>query len=534
MRLKFRILRIITSWPPGFTGNRAHRAKVTTEEERIHGALTKACGTDIKPYLLMIRTDDVLQNADQLFKDNRYQEMIDLLNRTILEESTTPELYFLRGIAWMQLQRYDEAIDDLTKAVDLRPDYFRAWQNRGLVWSFKRKYNKAIADLNQAIELRPNHASTYRHLGNALLQTKDYDQAIQAFTKAIELDPEAYDHYHNRGSAWRKKGEYQKAIADYNRAIALRPNHGRTFAGLGIVYDAIKERELASIHYKRAYYFGFDKIQLARIFTEHFPAPYIAKAIFASNGEGKGVEADLSTIQWLTSVCKNWDAFLDRLRRKGYPATHPEKYYSLEAIVHYYMGDPITAYRIFDTQFDAEEHPYSLSLRDQYYLVLAALDFKEPDTGLAYAIEQVRQKGDKPAEAGQSMGREPMGEPWIDSYYAGHLFLLHNDLQEALQRFDACGDLLPAWYGKLAVYQLLGDEEGMSRTLQEIAVAGDPFLDGIEPLVIPEDMAFEEMLDKIFAILPYYELKEEIEKARVLLGGTPVRAHLAFHELLKL
>jgi len=504
----------------------------------------------------MIKTDDVLLEADQLFQDKRYQEMIDLLNRTILEESTTPELYFLRGIAWTQLQRYDEAIDDLTRAVDLRPDFFRAWQNRGLAWSFKRNYNKAISDLNRAIELRPSHASTYRHLGNAFLQTKDYDQAIGAFNKAIELDPEAYDHYHNRGSAWRKKGEYQKAIADYNSAIALRPNHGRTFFGLGIIYDAMKEPALASIHFKRAYYFGFDKVQFARLFTEQFPAPYIAKAIFASgNGEGKGVEADLSTIQWLTAVCKNWDAFLARLRRVDYPTVHPEKYYSLEAIVHYYMGDPITAYRIFDTQFDSDEHPYSLSLRDQYYLVLAALDFKEPDNGLAYAVGQARlwlgrlgetgqtgQGGDKENEAGPR-GDKPGGVQ-MDGYYAGQLFLLHNDLQEAMRCFDACGDFVPARYGKMAVHQLQGDEEGTFAAAGDPLVVGNSFLDGIEPLAVTEDIDelhrfadsqhIEEILDKIFALLPYYELREEIEKVRVLLGRKPVHPHLEFHELLKL
>jgi tetratricopeptide (TPR) repeat protein len=468
----------------------------------------------------MIRTDDVLLEADQLFKDSRYQEMIDLLNRSILEESTSPELYFFRGIAWMQLQRFDEAIDDLTKAIDLRPDYFRAWQNRGLAWSNRRKYDKAVRDLNHAIGLRPNHSSTYRHLGFALLQTKDYDQAVEVFNKAIELEPEEYDHYHHRGSAWRKKGEYQRAIADYDRAIELRPGHARTFFGLGLIYEAIKEPALASIHYKRAYFLGFDKTQLARIFTEHLPAPYVVKAIFAGNGEGKGMETNLSAIQWLTAVCKNWDEVLDRLRREGCPATHPEKYYSLEAIVHYYMGDPIAAYRIFDTRFDSDEHPYPMSLRDQYYLVLAAMDFKEPDNGLAYAIGQVRQGG---------------GKPLMDNYYAGQLFLLHNDPEEALQSFEACGDFLPALYGKMTAYRWMGHEEKMLRAAQEIAASGDdPFLDGIEPLVIHEDMSFEEMVGKIFSMLPYYELRDEIEKTRELLDRTSVGAYVAFHELVRI
>jgi len=193
------------------------------------------------------------------------------------------------------------------------------------------------------------------------------------------------------------------------------------------------------------------------------------------------------------------------------------------------MGDPITAYRIFDTQFDSDEHPYPLSLRDQYYLALAAVDFKEPDNGLAFAIEQARQRG---GEQGED---RPSADRLMDNYYAGQLFLLHNDLPEALQSFDACGMFLPALYGKMMVYEWLGDEEKLLQVVQEIAAAeDDPFLDGIEPLVIPEDMSFEETVDKIFSMLPYYELREEIEKARSLLGRAPARTHLEFHGLLRL
>ncbi|HVU57899.1 MAG TPA: tetratricopeptide repeat protein [Puia sp.] len=478
----------------------------------------------------MIKTDDVLLEADQLYQGGRYKEMIELLNQTILEESSHPEFYFFRGIAFLQLSRYDEAIDDLTRATDLKPDYFRAWQNRGVAWSLKQKYNKAIGDLSRAIELRPNHPSSYRHLGDALMKTNDYDRAIEIFNKAIELEPDRYDHYHNRGSAWRKKGEYRNAIADYTRSLALRPNYGRTFCGLGIVYEAMQELELASIHFKRAYFFGFDKIQLARVFTEKFPAPYIVKAILAGAGDDKGMEANLTTVQWLEATCKTWDGFLDRLRRTDHPLTHPEAYYALEAIVHYYMGDPITAYRIFDTQFDSDEHPWSLTLRDQYYLVLSAMDFGEPDNGLTYAIEQAGRVADRQETTRSDADRQPMEE-----YYAGQLFRLNNDPQEALRCFHRCGAFPPALYGKLAVYDLLGDEEGLARTAEEMtAVEEQLLLDGIEPVVIRDDMSFEAMSDKIFAMLPYYELREEIEKARGLLDRTTDYTPLEFHALLQL
>jgi tetratricopeptide (TPR) repeat protein len=494
---------------------------------------------DIKLYPIMIRTAEALLEAETLYGNSKFREMLELLTLAILGDSRSPELYFLRGIAFTQLQRYDEAIDDLTRAVDLRPDYFRAWQNRGLAWSLKRKYDKAISDFNRAIELRPQQPSTYRHLGNALLQANDYDHSIEIFNKAIELEPESYDLYHNRASAWRKKGAYRQAIDDYNRVFALRPDHARTLFGLGLIYEAIKEPELASVHYKRAYHFGFDKTEFVRIFTEQYPSPYIAKAILADNNEMKRVVLDLSTIQWLGVICKTWDQFLESMRTKGFSSTHPGKYYSLVAIVHFYMGDPMTSYRIFDTQFDSADHPDLLSLRDQYYLALAALDFKEPDSGLAYAVREARlRKERREADGDRSsipMEEGPGGPQRMDRYYEGQLFLLHDDLSEAWECFDECGMFAPALYGKIAVQRMQGDEEGVLQTAKEIeALTEEIFLDGIMPLVIQGDTSFGKTIDKIFSILPFYEQRGAIEVTRALLGRTPVRKYLEFHELLKL
>ncbi|HEY4206079.1 MAG TPA: tetratricopeptide repeat protein, partial [Puia sp.] len=342
-----------------------------------------------------------------------------------------------------------------------------------------------------------------------------------------------YELYHNRGSAWRKKGEYKKAIADYHQAIRLKPNHGRSFFGLGIAYEALGEFELAVQHYKRAYYLGFDRTQLVRLFGEQYPAPYIVKAILAANGNDKGVEASLATLQWMTAACKGWDGFLAYLRRSGYHATHPEKYHALEAIVHYYMGDPMEAYRIFDTRFDSEEYPYTLTRRDQYYLAMAAMDFREPDNGLAYAVGEMTKAGDL-TKVGEVRTADAASQ-LMDDYYAGQLFLMHNDPEEALRRLQQCGDFPPALYGKIALYQWLEDNEGLVRTAREIAgLQEDPCLDGIEPVVIEEGESMEEMVNRLFALLPYYELREEVEKTRALLGRAPARPHLEFHALLRL
>jgi len=516
----------------------------------------------------MIRVDQLLEEVQQLHSRGRYQEMMALLNEAILEDGTYAELYFFRGVASFSKKTYEPAIEDFTKAIALRPDYFRAYLNRGICWTQRQKTDKAIGDLTRAMELRPGHAGPYHYLGIAWIEKKAYDTAIGYLDKAIELKPDEAELYLHRGTAWSEKKEYGNAIEDYNKALALqpdyasaytslgnalyrkgeygkaiqcftrsieiKPNNKRAYFGLGLVYEALKEFDLASPYLKRAYYLGLDGSRLVEVFRDRFPAPYIVKEILSGDN---APEANFSTIEWLMSVCKDWDSCLDQLRSSQYPITHPEKYYSLEAMVNYYMGNSPAAYRIFDSQFESDAHPYSLTLRDQYYLVLSALDFNEPDNGLAYAIEQAGKIGQagKLAEDDLVRNNPAAGHP-ADNYYAGQLFLLHDDPDSALRSFEQAGNFLPALYGKTAAYQLLGNEDALLQTATMIGevekASAISFLDGISPVTIHTGMPFEEMFTRILQHIHYYELREEVEKVRALLNITPVRRHLEFSGLL--
>jgi len=489
----------------------------------------------------MISLDALLDEVNALSQDGKYQEMLTLLNDAILEDSAHPQLYFYRAIAWSSNKAYHKAIDDFSKAIALQPDLYRAYQNRGITWALIKKYDWAIEDFTKVISMRPEYGSAYHHLANALREKKSYVKAIPYFDRAVELKPglpqvyldrgtnyysleefdkaiEDYDTaialqpgeatpYTDRGNALYKKEAYKEAMDSYHRAIQIRPTSGRAYYGLGRVYEAMKEPDRASMHYKRAFYLGFDKTRMIDVFKEKAPAPYIVKEIVAGLADEKQ-ELNFSVVVWLMAACKHWDSLLDHWRNAGYPETHPEAFYRLEAIANYYLGNSIAAYRIFDRQFDSEEHPFPLTLRDQYYLVLSAADFSEPDNGLAYALEQARKED----------GSDP-----VSTYYAGWLFLLSNDVDRALWCFDRCGDLLPALYGKIAVYNLLGDEAGLSATAEKIAGAeaaaddGMRLLNGIRPLAITADMSFGETSGAIMRLIHYYELTEEIAVVRRLL-----------------
>ena len=494
----------------------------------------------------MINVDEIFEEARVAFDAGRYAEVIAQLSDDVLEGSAHPQLYFFRGMARFYSKMDEKAIEDLSMAIAMKPDYFRAILNRGRIWSQLKQHNNAIADLSLAIKMRPEYASAYRHLGMALNEKRDYDKAILQFDKAIGLEPDSADVYLQRGTAWLGMSEYDPAIEDFDKAIALNPDNasaytsrghalygkkeydqaleslnngirlnprsGRAYLGLGRVYEKLKEFDLASGYFKRAFYLDYDGSKLVDTFRDNFPAPYIVKSIVANKPK---VEPEFATIEWLLATCREWDRYLQHLRDRQDPLTKPDIYHRLEAIVNYYMGNSIASYGLFDTKFDSDEYPYPLTLQDHYYLVLSAMDFNEPDNGLAYALR----------EAGAGGYRSE-----ADAYYAGQLYLLNGDMIDAIQCFDRCGEFVPALYGKLSAYVQLGDTRAALTMAEKIAAVeagtekvtvGAPttggFLDGIQPLTIGPALSLEEGFALMQQRIYYYELQEVVAVARELL-----------------
>jgi Flp pilus assembly protein TadD len=469
--------------------------------------------------------EELLEEVETLQREGRYQELIHIFTKALEIRPDSASMYVNRGNSWTDIKKYDKAIDDFNKAIAINPDKASAWYGLGDVWYCKKDYDNAIENYDKAITLQPDADELYYKRGVAWEEKGEYEKALEDYDRSIALRPDIASSYTNRGNVLRKMGNYGKAMQNLYRSIEIRADNRRAYFGLGRLYETLNEWELASVHYKRAYYLKYEGGYLIHVFQNKIPAPYIVKHIVSGGPENKNAEANFSTLEWLIATCKSWDTCMMYLREKEFPVTNPDLYHSLEAIVHYYMGNSIAAYRIFDTQFDSDEYPFPLTMRDQYYLALSAADFKEPDNGLSYAIGQARKED----------GSDP-----LSTYYAGQLYLLVEDPEAALRCFDACGDFLPACYGKVAAYKLLDDHAGSLRTAEEIAAAEAApgaeisLLDGITPLTVHAAMSAVEIFSGIMRRIPYYELSDEIAAARTLLNREPRHPHLPFSALLTL
>ena len=76
------------------------------------------------------------------FNIHDYQAALDDINKAISMNYKTPESYFWRGSALLNLSKNEEAILDYDQAIKLKPKYDEAFKERGNAYYNLKDYQK--------------------------------------------------------------------------------------------------------------------------------------------------------------------------------------------------------------------------------------------------------------------------------------------------------------------------------------------------------------------------------------------------------
>ncbi|NVN96013.1 MAG: tetratricopeptide repeat protein [Bacteroidetes bacterium] len=202
-------------------------------------------------------TNTLRKKAEEVYKQNKFKEIIALLTDEVLEKETDAELYAWRARANHRLG-CDAAVTMLfaEKAIGADPNYFMGYFARACAWDGKKEDDKSIADYNKAIDLNPDSADSYYYRGLFWQNKKendkaiaDFDKAIVNYNKAIKINPNYAEIYVWRGNTWYFKEDYDKAIADYTKAIERKQDFADAYYNRGLAYVAIKEYDKAIADY---------------------------------------------------------------------------------------------------------------------------------------------------------------------------------------------------------------------------------------------------------------------------------------------
>ncbi|MDP4201617.1 MAG: tetratricopeptide repeat protein [Bacteroidota bacterium] len=182
----------------------------------------------------MATPEELLQQAQELYDNKQYQEILELLTDEVLEQYKDGLLYNIRGIVCNDLGLYDNAISNYSNVIELMPDFVDAYNSRGISLKNKGEYDKAIADYTTAIKIMSNNAIAYYNRAISWNYKDENDKAIVDYSKAIVLKPDFVEAYYNRGFSWKNKQEYDKAIIDFGKAIKLKPDYVDAYNNRGL------------------------------------------------------------------------------------------------------------------------------------------------------------------------------------------------------------------------------------------------------------------------------------------------------------
>lgn len=381
-----------------------------------------------------------LKRGDAKYELFLYESALLDYDRTIELAPNNATAFASRGNVKISLRRHESALFDFDRAVELNPNYAWAFYRRGVVKFFLHHYESALPDYDRAIKLNPNYAQFFFSRGNVKSKLHRYESALLDFDRAVELGLNHALAFDNRGGCKFSLSYYESALLDYDRAIELDPELSFPYAGKAktfwIGYDNLGA---AHLHFNRFIFLAKTEeiIEYWEVihdfYSQHTAAPFLFRRLFGllpGVGDFVSLQGILHTTERQCRTLKN---YLQHLRDNGEPERDATQFYRLEALVHYFMGDPIEAYRIYDDIIDGEQE--CLDLMDSYYFLCSASEFLEPCEGIRhFALQQ----------ANQLLDSFPVEGDERERYYAGQLFALGDDWEKAFEAFGQAQAFFPA------------------------------------------------------------------------------------------
>jgi tetratricopeptide (TPR) repeat protein len=363
--------------------------------------------------------------------------------------------YINRGLAKYALGRKEAAIEDYDIAIQLAPHDANAYINRGLAKYALGRKEAAIEDYDIAIQLAPHDANAYIGRGLAKSDLGRKESAIEDYDIAIQLDSHDAFAYNNRGIAKYALGRKESAIEDYDIAIQLDShdadvyyNRGKTKYNLGWLQEAQYDYNRFISLANRTKFFQAKGLS---IFSE-YTTPFLSWHTLQKFTDFQNLQSVNTIVDETRQQCRPLWQFMDFLALKKAEQENPLQYYHTEALINFYMGDPIEAYKIYDEKIDSLD--YGINLMGQYYFIESAKRFLEPHEGiLNFALGQIER--DTPELIKENALRE--------LYYAGLILYNNNQIEQAHAYFVKADAYLPAAFMQVMTMK----EVGMDTTLIE-------------------------------------------------------------------
>jgi tetratricopeptide (TPR) repeat protein len=160
------------------------------------------------------------QKARKAIREKRYEDALPLLD--IAKESAPSHYlsYFLKGVAYQQLNLSDEALAEYDAAHSLRPDHGVTLHNRGIIHQERNDLDRAMEDYDKAIKCGFN---SYNGRAHVRLLQNDIQGARLDIEKGLELSPANVSFLILKFHIFRRLDQHAEAAVAVERALGIDP-----------------------------------------------------------------------------------------------------------------------------------------------------------------------------------------------------------------------------------------------------------------------------------------------------------------------
>jgi len=217
----------------------------------ISGDLEKSLESAMDAYDINSHDIELLKHRGNIYRLLNMSELaIEDFNKALSLGYNNRDLYFYRGLSYIQLNNHSNAESDLAKYLSLSGDSDYNQPQALLEFSIVKFYlgdkDEALINLNEVINLIPAETSSYAYRGVIHYQNKSYQNAINDFDIGIKSGLFENELYLYRGNSKFYLGEYKSALEDINIYLSRNPRDGDN------LYDAYINRSI--IFYTLGYY----------------------------------------------------------------------------------------------------------------------------------------------------------------------------------------------------------------------------------------------------------------------------------------
>ena len=158
-----------------------------------------------------------------------FQVGINVVNDGIGLQPRSAQLYFARGVLYIQLGKYDDAQADFEKAYELDPSQSLSVAAQGLAAADANDLDRALTTVQTKLEKKPNDPILLYLEADVLAQkgsepgTSDFKRAMRSAKRAVALRPGLGPAHAVLAKLYLQGGQYTEAVDQCRKAIAIDP-----------------------------------------------------------------------------------------------------------------------------------------------------------------------------------------------------------------------------------------------------------------------------------------------------------------------